>query len=174
MLSRLVVRFRDHFSACPVVVVLGCFGGIVNLVGLCGAGRGENRTRIRRQRAFAQLTALLGYAYGRSARHAPRRDNTPLTSKNRLWRRIPVQNPLYPVSTLVCTTPANRRSAVQTTSDIDTGVAGKQEKDQLGRKVSLASAVAAVLALMYPLPARRLVCWGHIEAVIRIRAVGTA
>jgi hypothetical protein len=23
-------------------------------------------------------------------------DNTPLTSKNRLWRRIPVQNPLYP------------------------------------------------------------------------------
>jgi YVTN family beta-propeller protein len=36
-------------------------------------GGGENRTRIRRQRAFAQLTTLLGYAYGRSARHASSR-----------------------------------------------------------------------------------------------------
>jgi hypothetical protein len=28
-------------------------------------------------------------------------DNTPLTSKNRLWRRIPVQNPLHPDPQLV-------------------------------------------------------------------------
>ena len=55
-------------------------------------------TGIRRQRLFVQLTALLGYPADRSARHTARRVTGPLTSKNKLWRRIPVQNPLYPAT----------------------------------------------------------------------------
>jgi integrase len=43
------------------------------LAGHAATGRGENRTRIRRQRAFAQLTALLGDVHGRSARPASSR-----------------------------------------------------------------------------------------------------
>jgi hypothetical protein len=43
-----------------------------------------------------QLTALLGYPADRSARHTARRITGPLTSKNKLWRRISFQNPLYP------------------------------------------------------------------------------
>lgn len=57
------------------------------------SGRGENRTRIRRQHAFVQVTTLVDYGYGRAPVMLSSRDNTPLTRKNWLWRRIPVQNP---------------------------------------------------------------------------------
>jgi hypothetical protein len=60
-------------------------------------GRGENRTRIRRKHAFVQVTGPVGLRIWSCVGHAFKSDKTPLTRENELWRRIPVQNSLYPV-----------------------------------------------------------------------------
>jgi hypothetical protein len=49
-------------------------------------------------------------------------DNTPLTSRNRLWRRIPVQNPLYPASTR----PVSRPGRQPATGPPDSYVGARQ------------------------------------------------